>query len=244
MRRRGFTPARAGTTRCSRTVAPLSMGFTPARAGTTDEHAVRRLVPTGSPPLARGRLTSCHCSRYPCLGFTPAQSSRSVRVHPRSRGDDYAVPIIAALRGDGFTPARAGTTHRERDGHAAANGFTPARAGTTRLAGRVGIRAHGFTPARAGTTGLRNARSPPVSRVHPRSRGDDRLSPATRRHGERVHPRSRGDDRAQDGADCRPRGFTPARAGTTLLNHSILSAIQGAGVPRSLGAFLSGCDAP
>ncbi len=150
-----FTPARAGTTRCSgwrrsrAPVHPRSRGDHPDLRCSDGPHY-------GSPPLARGprgqRASPGSRARFtPARAGTTRRSSRRLRrrsVHPRSRGD-HSRASDAPDHSRGSPPLARGP-----------------RAGVP--GGGPGSR---FTPARAGTTD-RPIDSSRAGAVHPRSRGD------------------------------------------------------------------------
>ena len=192
----GITPARAGT--AGKLVCPGSGQRDHPRSrgdGQTvpDGHAYF----DGSPPLARGRPVAVRVGGAfdritPARAGTagpPQNWTRSLRDHPRSRGDGFY--------GGGSAGGMAGSPPLARGRH---NGTT-----------WVGVQP-GITPARAGTASVRGWLSS-VRRDHPRSRGD---GPRTRLMLELAAgspPLARGRRPAR-----RPlrgsSGITPARAGT------------------------------
>ena len=214
---------------------------------------------SGSPPRVRGqRRHAVH--RIGQRRFTPARAGTtglcpcvltSATVHPRACGDNghrslgslrrYGSPPrvrgqrwrpVAGGPGRRFTPARAGTTHRQYhptplptvhpracgDNHLVAAGAkfdsgSPPRVRGQRNEERSAAVARRFTPARAGTT-QSPCRPRQRATVYPRACGhnvlvghrfDLDLGSPPRVRGQRYRPRRH----------CRLNRFTPARAGTT-----------------------------
>ncbi len=196
-RRRGTTPARAGSTPW----APGPRGAGGDHPRTRGEHIpakVLKMAAKGPPPHARG-APDRNQPRDDLPGTTPARAgstSRSCRRasasrdHPRTRGEHRAMVMDPAVRVGPPPHARGAPRH----------GHGPGRAG-------------GTTPARAGSTGQPH----PVAMPrwdHPRTRGEH-ISVIVRRRGVGgPPPHARGAPR-QGAHRFQHRGTTPARAGST-----------------------------
>ncbi len=198
-RRPRFTPARAGTT-SDRVSSAFPTPVHPRSRGDHTGEGFALVEVGGSPPLARG--PPVHPPANPVLRrFTPARagttrrprpSPRRPTVHPRSRGD-HTVGYVAALP---------------------VSGSPPLARGPRELMASVGP-VDRFTPARAGTT-LHLALAFYLRSVHPRSRGDHADTGNQVLAGNGSPPLARGPPTVADGWTWRQR-FTPARAGTTML---------------------------
>ena len=214
-------------------------------------------TPAGSSPLARG--THHGDNQVLNLGrFIPARagnmfsqprSSRSLPVHPRSRGEHGSHPAPRVeTRGSsplargtperGARPRGADPVHpRSRGEHGdrprvrlGALGSSPLARGTRPHDLGVGHDAR-FIPARAGNTGAR-PRPPPPGTVHPRSRGEHSMGgwPGSAVIG--SSPLARGTPNLAGAGDDVVR-FIPARAGNTRRR---AAAPRGGSVhPRSRG---------
>ena len=151
----GLIPARAGTT-C---VHAVSCMFPRAHPRSRGDHPLNRdmvYVTPGSSPLARGPLFFRRVDNL-VSGLIPARAGttvwggvtiRTIRAHPRSRGD-----------------------HNHRAGLLFSYwGSSPLARGPLTVAS-VAEMVFGLIPARAGTT-MTGTLAPGSSRAHPRSRGD------------------------------------------------------------------------
>ena len=193
----GITPARAGKTRSAAPGTATARDH-PRSRGENTANVLRAIGDSGSPPLARGKQPR----RVPLgdrSGITPARAGkthgRPTRTrrradHPRSRGENFAVPWPRRPR-TGSPPLARGKRDRRRRDHQAV----------------------GITPARAGKTATCSARSTSPG-DHPRSRGENLATAVLRRSAAGSPPLARG---KQDDASVRRSGpgITPARAGKT-----------------------------
>ena len=202
----------------------LDQGLIPARAGKTDEEPRRggaqRAHPRsrgensvgglgggdrlGSSPLTRGKLESCEV-RQGVGGLIPAHagktssrkpSSKTLRAHPRSRGENHGLPI-----GEGHVP-----------------GSSPLTRGKPTTARWQGTHP-GLIPAHAGKT-VSAIGGPIRGWAHPRSRGENIPGRAGNDPGPGSSPLTRG--KHETGQWLGPKvGLIPAHAGKTLLfaNH-------------------------
>ncbi|MCU1613177.1 MAG: hypothetical protein JWO98_717 [Frankiales bacterium] len=152
----------------------------------------------GSPPRARGALGRSFLGTDR-LGLTPAgagsttttaETGCSTRAHPRGRGEHYT--LTADVPDDQGSPPRA--------------------RGAQVPFGRLDV-LPGLTPAGAGST-LHNFKPDRSNRAHPRGRGEHNLHrPGVDGHAGSP-PRARGALPAP-APRVRPRGLTPAGAGST-----------------------------
>ena len=153
--RAGLIPARAGNTCCLELIMHLSWAHPRSRG----EHVISGYGssnPEGSSPLARGTHHAAKVNDG-IKGLIPARAGntlpprlmkRSMRAHPRSRGEHLVGMVLAVIIG----------------------GSSPLARGTLGVL-RCERRATGLIPARAGNT----TRLVPVDttiRAHPRSRGE------------------------------------------------------------------------
>ncbi len=175
-RRGRFIPARAGNTGS----APKKPSPTAVHPRSRGEHSgcLRpKLAVNGSSPLARGTLVAgfyfADRSRFiPArAGNTqpPGLLSIPPPVHPRSRGEHFAVLDETAPVG-GSSPLARGT-HGCRADRRRTRRFIPARAGNTNTSLVVSRSGPRFIPARAGNTYFDVATAASIT-VHPRSRGE------------------------------------------------------------------------
>ncbi len=194
-------------------------GFTPACAGTT--HAVEPWpIRSGVHPRVCGNHMSAWSPRWMTTGSPP-----------RVRGPLVAPGLL--IKGNGFTPACAGTT-RDRTAETLAGWVHPRvcgdhlsarRASTYKPGSPPRVRgpppvvggesvASGFTPACAGTT--RRCRPQQTrAKVHPRVCGDHVQSAPDAISISGSPPRVRGPHHRTRSEDRSP-GFTPACTGTTV----------------------------
>ena len=147
---------------------------------------------------------------------------------PLAREQQCVVRILG--RGDGITPARAGTTprvytqrHQVRD--------HPRSRGNNALIASIAFLPTGITPARAGTT-LLHMPYPDHRRDHPRSRGNNQRPRSVQPTHIGSPPLAR-EQPMSSSADSRSYGITPARAGTTSIRW--FEPIKGWDHPRSRG---------
>jgi len=192
---------------------------------------------TDSPPLARGALTPLRQDGAH-QGLTPARagstcpwptSRRRRGTHPRSRGEHHPDGERQGRRA-GLTPARAGSTARPAGARRRCRTHPRSRGEHHPDGERQGRRA-GLTPARAGST-ARPAGARRRCRTHPRSRGEH-VSELCEANGyEDSPPLARG---ARLPHDHRPHhcGLTPARAGSTYSNRTVV--LHDGTHPRSRG---------
>ena len=132
----------------------------------------------GSSPLTRGKLVRAS-RRAAASGLIPAHAgkttrfrrfARSIRAHPRSRGENDDV-LVRRFGGEGSSPLTRGKLFvaSRRVGE---RGLIPAHAGKTRKRTRPPPEGCGLIPAHAGKTSRRRWRA--WSReAHPRSRGEN-----------------------------------------------------------------------
>ena len=211
----GLIPARAGNTPQPR-YAPLQARAHPRSRGEHDYAAFSGVPAGGSSPLARG-THAVNLETRICSGLIPAragntrrddQKKKSIRAHPRSRGE-HTCHGISLLCASGSSPLARGT-----------RGALPAPHTD-----------QGLIPARAGNT-MPEMMMSGIIGAHPRSRGEhpgvdeavfehEGSSPLAR--GTRVEPAGDGDD----------AGLIPARAGNTTPLRLIMAS-WGAH-PRSRG---------
>ena len=216
VRRRGLTPACAGTTQPVRHVEIVN-GAHPRVRG-DDLTPVQKLADDGgSPPRARGRRAEAARRGLP-RGLTPAcagttcsavRSAFTVAAHPRVRGDD-----ILAQR---LVDAGLGSPPRARGRH-------PFRVG--------GLGSPGLTPACAGTTGVRAA-ARTGKEAHPRVRGDDPEPRGGVEVGRGSPPRARGRRGAGARAVASPVAHPRVRGGDEPLI-SVVRTVMGS-PPRARG---------
>ena len=193
-----FIPARAGNTMEScptRTTSPVH----PRSRGEHSRARVCAVNSCGSSPLARG--TRDQLTAEAVVGrFIPARAgntstspwaTRTIPVHPRSRGEHGFFERLEVNQ-VGSSPLARGT-----------------RPGRGRLVAPIR-----FIPARAGNTRYRLARSLPPT-VHPRSRGEHTVPAGTFVATDGSSPLARGTLPAAPVLPYPPR-FIPARAGNTF----------------------------
>ena len=225
--RAGLIPAHAGKTGVCALVGNAERAH-PRSRGENCSIGRQTLMPAGSSPLTRGKLSLAASRRTPRrlipahAGKTiyPDPSRSALEAHPRSRGENTAI-------------ARTVTDTM---------GSSPLTRGKHR-AGRFGGVHVGLIPAHAGKTS-----APPrwarLRRAHPRSRGENgrkggampgftRLIPAhagktwawsRRARPPRAHPRSRGENTAQPGREGRVAGSSPLTRGKrSILADSVLA---------------------
>ena len=235
------SPPRARGRRFRGRLGAGTTGLTPACAGTSRRGQDDWQRFQGSPPRARGRRLVAH-QPLACVGLTPACAGTSWRLrrsggrrraHPRVRGDVatramMTIPIggspprargrraveLAELRGEGLTPACAGTSPVTSSGCSTARGSPP------RARGRPASRSlqgpsFGLTPACAGTSRRGVGRVLAVG-AHPRVRGDVRRRWRPMPSARGSPPRARG-RHSELRCEVMHRGLTPACAGTSGL---------------------------
>ena len=192
-----FIPARAGNT----IIVTLRSTVAPVHPRSRGEHPVLPIwaaSASGSSPLARGTLTGSP-TRKLVLRFIPARagnttstfaSSRTLSVHPRSRGE-HIFPSEVTSAEYGSSPLARGTPDCKLYQVVVAR-FIPARAGNTASFGA----ADGVLP------------------VHPRSRGEHSVSVNRNRSRYGSSPLARGTLLNPPRVPASDR-FIPARAGNT-----------------------------
>ncbi len=196
-RRKGATPAGAGTTLCCRARSGTSGSYPRGRADDSANPGTR-IGPGELPPRARGRhllragLRLGGRATPAGAGTTSSPRGREAwcRSYPRGRGDDPSG--IAVADDDTELPPRARGRRRSPRAGAGLGGATPAGAGTTPAAWWASS----------------------IAESYPRGRGDDsRLTGAVRLNDE-LPPRARGRLHGDKRVERLSRA-TPASAGTT-----------------------------
>ena len=195
--RAGLIPAHAGKTQRlprSRHAARAH----PRSRGENSDRAVPEGPERGSSPLTRGkpaclagaisatRLIPAHAGKTPTLVY----ESASARAHPRSRGENGALNLVAL----------------------AAVGSSPLTRGKPSPGIRRSVRA-GLIPAHAGKTRFRT-RMLGCRGAHPRSRGENYLPFSPAKKGPGSSPLTRG-KRFPGDANLAALGLIPAHAGKT-----------------------------
>ena len=174
----------------------------------------------GSSPLTRGKLVRAS-RRAAASGLIPAHAgkttrfrrfARSIRAHPRSRGENDDV-LVRRFGGEGSSPLTRGKLFvaSRRVGE---RGLIPAHAGKTRKRTRPPPKAAGSSPLTRGKQ---------VAAVG--GHGHERLIPAhagktahhdRRRMYRRAHPRSRGENLNRGVGDIALSGSSPLTRGKRL----------------------------
>ena len=170
----------------------------PRSRGENVAQSIWVMSPRGSSPLTRGKHLASD-PRDHSRGLIPAHAGktnagaafcRSVRAHPRSRGENRA-PGLATTAHDGSSPLTRGKPAMCVAGHAITR-LIPAHAGKT-------------FPIRAVLTN---------NWAHPRSRGENQISAHLQRAYNGSSPLTRG--KREHGADApRRERLIPAHAGKT-----------------------------
>ena len=200
------------------TTAAADAGIRPARAGST---TARRRISSLLVGSARTRGEHCQYCVVLTAGGGSASHARGARVLD-----------LRPVRGEGISPARAGST-RTRKTSRSAPGISPARAGSTRTGTAAGpacgdqprthgehfefdraVRAlEGTSPARAGSTTM-TAFDRSMTRDQPRTRGEHSPLVLIKFDAPGSAPHTRG--ACGDGAgDLVGVGISPACAGST-----------------------------
>ena len=194
----GLIPAHAGKTITLGILKRPSWAH-PRSGGENTVTSVRSTLPSGSSPLAQGKLRD-QAQPEQSDGLIPAHAGKTtfdasrcsrIRAHPHSRGEN-AEGAIRAEESKGSSPLTRGK---------------PSRAVST-----GGIR--GLIPTHAGKT-PRHAATAPCAWAHPHSRGENWISGAQLRGSEGSSPLTRGKRRdlpvrlAED-------GLIPTHAGKTV----------------------------
>ena len=258
-RRGGLIPAHAGKTTSS-FASPTTPRAHPRSRGENAKGAGNALLGAGSSPLTRGKL---HVRVVPVNGcrLIPAHAGktrsvqclcRSVRAHPRSRGENLIVDRPANPQAGSSPLTRGKRVSNSRECREIR--LIPAHAGKTRCSGRrqPGRGAHPrsrgenspgastatsyawLIPAHAGKTCTSHA-GIMTDEAHPRSRGENLRGGVVSRLYTGSSPLTRG-KRFSLGAVSNPMRLIPAHAGKTCLSRAV--AARTAAHPRSRGENL------
>ena len=194
----GLIPAHTGKTsgRSTSTGTPTAH---PRSRGENSIPFITRIMDGGSSPLTRGKRLSCRRASWRG-GLIPAHAGKTRKVrqdapkrraHPRSRGENVIVSVLADTK-RGSSPLT--------------RGKRPASAPTPTAAGLI--------PAHAGKTA---APPPPISTptAHPRSRGENHTRPVSVAEMERLIPAHAGKTRRSTQVPAGRVRLIPAHAGKT-----------------------------
>ena len=215
----GRIPAHAGKT-ANMMMVPFRGWAHPRSRGENEHDHGRDDVHAGASPLTRGKRSSMML-HAPKSGRIPAHAGKteapppggaSTPAHPRSRGENLAMPRapwpvtgaspltrgkhglgLGLVDGQGRIPAHAGKTTTTRATHSRSRAHPRSR-GENRAIRGCRLRRDGRIPAHAGKTAC----------------------PPARREMAGAHPRSRGENHAARAERIGRRGRIPAHAGKTM----------------------------